>query len=944
MKKLLKAMASLAALALLGSAFMSCSSDDDDDEAEKSTPVTSESKITLISGSTSKAFDTIQAAVDACTGDGSYTIKLAKGTYNENYINYSGAATVKILGDTNTKYGADVIITGHGTKMGQEKGRELVEFMGTSNLILENVSLVSDYSRETVQGDAQAEVLGFDSTGYVAAYNCSFKSHQDTMRTTGKGWFYKCYVEGDTDFIWMESAGIVALYEECEILSVYDEFASSHVSYVLAPRANVANSLGKGAVIYNSSLKCENNSNFLFRNPWNTNSNYYNQGAFVDVEITVAEGKTLEAALAKSAAMGTNDQQYIGWKVDSAIANAYTGKMSSIGTISDDVKSKEYSGRRAILNRNYNIKTSAFSKDVENHWDIDSFISAQGWSVSTDSSKELLEGETESTITVYNLTSESVEGVTGTGFALESGKSHWAGQKDATITFDVNGKCVVAVTGYYAGSGTIVAASQGAGKWNVKNGSTSKYLTTEYLVYSEGKSTVTIKAKETSYLTKITVTYDSAISFVPVTSIAISTTDDLTEVSGTKQLQFSASVTPTNASNTDYTWSISSGSDYATIDDSGLLTAAAVDTEQTVTVKATANDTNAASAEKTITVKPLSAAAFDITWFGAEASAALTAVDGNNAVAKGSDVSYPTSGTDSTGAEITGSWAFNSSKLNSNSIGGITLTASDDDATPGEWYLEYPVTAVQGLRINTIRVFWGNCGTGNLRTYVEYIDNSGTKTVLYDNKTSTGVIPRNSEGTGDTTYDVYKVLAAGETGKIRVSIHGHRLVANDDGSTTESIQTISGKAPTWCKTVISGEAGSFPVAGQTYTYNLCSSENLKAVGSTSDGLFSWSGSDPGSGHGLKAGSASLKVAGNVKISVGLCKYGSGTITVKNGDTEVANLTVAKMTSCYAKGISNPEFTADNSQSFTYTGSAAELSLVWSSNVYLEGLQVEPVSE
>ena len=925
--KMSRIAALLAASALLlGGVFMSCSSGGDGSQPESVT----QAKIVM----NSNAYDTIQAALDAISPSSTdtFTITLKKGTYKENYLHYNGSATVKIKGDTTAEYGADVIITGRGTNMGKEKGRELLEVEGSGNLILENITLLSDYSRKDVNGDAQAEVLGFDSTGTVAAYNCSFKSHQDTMRTTGKGWFYKCHVEGDTDFIWMESTGIVALYEECEIVSVYDEYASTHASYILAPRANVADSLGKGAVIYNSTVTLNNEDNYLFRNPWSTNNDYYNQGAFVDVAFT--GDKTLNVELAKSLAMGTDDQQYIGWKVDSTIAAAYPDKLSSIGTLSENVKSNEYSGRRAILNRNYSIKTSAFSKDVENHWDIDEFITSQGWNVSTDSSKELLEGETESTLTIYNLDTETIEGLTANGFALEAGKPHWVGQKDSTITFNVTGKCAVEVTGYYQGSGTIKAGEQGAANWNVTNGSTSKYLSKTYYVYNEGNSTVTITADETSYLTKITVTYDTAITFVPVSAIKITTVDNAESVSGTKTLQFNATVEPDNATNTDFTWSISAGSDYATIDSEGLLTAEAVEAEQSVTVKATANDTNGVPEEKTITVVPLSANAFDITWLD-NTEANLSATDSNAEVATGASAVTATSGTDSSGAAITGTWAYNGTKLDGQ---GITLTASDDDATPGEWYVEYPITAVQDLRINTIRIWWGNCGTSNLRFYVQYYKNDEAPIVLWDKRDDKSYSPRTADNES-STVDVYQVLSAGDTAKIRVSIHSHRLNNGED-----AVQKIEGKSPTWGKTVISGEAGSFPVAGQTYTYNLCTAENLKNAGSTSDGLFSWSGSNSGSGHGLQAGSGTLKVAGNVKITVGLCKYGSGTITVKNGDTEVTSLTVEKMPSCYAKGIASPEFDSTNSQSFTYTGSAAELSFEWSKNVYLEGIQVEPVSE
>ena len=935
MKKIWKAFAVAASIALLGSAFTSCKSDDDDSGNDAA-----ETKAITMNGT---AYDTIAAALAAIpsSGDtGTYKIVLQPGTYNENYLNYNGTATVKISGNTSKTYGSDVIITGHGNAMGQERGRELLEIQGSGNLILENLTLLSDYSRADHSGDVQAEVLGFDSTGTVAAYNCAFKSHQDTMRTTGKGWFYKCYVEGDVDFIWMESTGIVALYEECEIVSLYDENATTHASYILAPRANVENSLGKGAVIFNSKITLSDNQDtYLFRNPWGTNTSYYNQGAFVNVSFS--GNGTLNASLAKSAAMGTSDQQYIGWKIDSAIASNYSDKDSSIGVLSDTTLANEYSGRRAILNRNYSTKTSAFSKDVESYWDIDSLITANGWTAETDSSKVLLDGETESTITVYNLDTETVDGLTGDGFKLETGKTHWQGLTGSTIKFNVTGKCVVAVTGYYKGSGTITAGTQGAGIYNVTNGSTSRYLTTEYVVYSEGTNEVTITASETSYLTKITVTYDSAITFVPVDSIAITTADDAEKVTATKSLQFSATVSPSNASNTDFTWSISSGSDYAEIDQKGLLTAKTVDSEQTVIVKATANDTNAVSAEKTITIEPLSATAFDIQWLD-NTTSDFSATNSAEDIATGSTAAVPSSGTNSSGETITGTYAYNSSKITT--TGGVTLTAADDDATPGEWYVEYPITAVKDLRINDLKIYWGNPGTGNLRVYIQYYKNSEDPVVIYDDRTSTGVVPRNSV-TDNSTFTVNKVLSAGDTAKIRVSIHSHRVTTNDDGTETEGIQSISGKSPTWGKTVISGEAGKFPVEGTTYEYNLCTSDNLKAAGSTSDELFSWTGANSGSGHGLQGGTGTLKVAGNVKITAGLCQYGSGTIKVTNGETEVASLTVSKMTSCYAKGISDPTFdTTTNSQSFTYTGDPTELTLVWSSNVYLEGIKVEPVTE
>ena len=182
----------------------------------------------------------LESTVPADSTD-TYTIIIPKGNYNENGLAYNGKATIKLVGATDTKYGADVVITGHGSDMTQEKTRNLVSIQGTGNIILENLTLVSDWTRNGaadagIASNTQAEVLGTDTKGNTIAYNCGFKSHQDTLRTAGKAWFYGCYIEGDVDFIWMEQAGSVALYENCEIVSVYDETASSHASYVAAPR------------------------------------------------------------------------------------------------------------------------------------------------------------------------------------------------------------------------------------------------------------------------------------------------------------------------------------------------------------------------------------------------------------------------------------------------------------------------------------------------------------------------------------------------------------------------------------------------------------------------------------------------------------------------------------------------------------------------------------
>lgn len=323
MKKLWKAFAVCCAIAMLGSAFTACKSDDDDDDGDKKPVGNGQQTPDITMNGT--AYETIKAAIAKIptSGDtGTYTIKLAKGTYNENALEYNGSATIKISGDTTTKYGADVIIKGHGSDMATLKTRNLIGIQGTGDIILENLTLESDWSRADHAGDVQAEVLGTDTKGNTIAYNCAFKSHQDTLRTAGKAWFYECYIEGDVDFIWMEQAGSVALYEKCEIVSVYDANASTHNTYLTAPRMTISSKAGKGLVIFNSTVKeseeaaANGQLTYLARTPWN--SGYYNQVAFINTPCTGVE----TSPWYKSQIATDYAKTVIGWKMDKTTADS----------------------------------------------------------------------------------------------------------------------------------------------------------------------------------------------------------------------------------------------------------------------------------------------------------------------------------------------------------------------------------------------------------------------------------------------------------------------------------------------------------------------------------------------------------------------------------------------------------------------------------------------
>lgn len=511
-----------------------------------------------VTGAASYTGSDINAAWAAISAveSGDITMTLTDGTYkvaDGTNLKYDGAANITIAGVSETPYGLSVLIEGNpGTKAQKEREIIYMTEKSTGSLTLEYITVRNNFAF-TGTSDVQAEVVATAGTGNLAAYNCSFLSGQDTLRTTGKAWFYECYIEGDVDFLWMESTGIVALYEKCIIRAIDDRVNNA---YFTAPRAGVTSKTGKGLVIYNSTLESEAADTYLGRNPWASSNfeDYYNNVAIVDSPLYLEADATLNSKIWKGASHGTNDQQYVGFKTDDYYASSSAG----IGAIlSSTVEKAEYAGRENILNRLYNIPGSKFVKDSENFWDLESLISTRNWTVTEDTSKSLLDGEVETVSKVYDFTSATANGYTEAdldGFALESGKTHAKGVAGNTITIPVTGKGIVYVYGYYSGNGTIEVNNQGVGIYDFNNNSTNTFVEKPYVNYS-GAGNVIIKAENASYITKVVVEYDDTLSYTPVTGIEITSSSDSYTVG--IPVVLSAEVSPATATNTDVVWSSS---------------------------------------------------------------------------------------------------------------------------------------------------------------------------------------------------------------------------------------------------------------------------------------------------------------------------------------------------------------------------------------------------
>ena len=742
------------------------------------------------------SYSTIQSAFDAATVAGDYTITLTAGTYEENNLVYNGAGNIVISGVAGKSYGTDVLIKGKGdnTSSSTEKTRCALEFIGTSgnSLVLENLSIQNTFKRaEKTSNNTQAEALGFDSTGTCAAYNCSFLSHQDTIRTVGKAWFYGCYIEGDVDFIWMEKTGKVALYENCAIKSVSDEEKDGvKNAYIAAPGMNAADVINKGLVVYNSAIKAGLSGTDLFRNPWGVSEGLYNIAAYVNVKI---EGD-LSSALQKTTASNYNLDKNgaVGWKVDKTLSGKYASKSAEIHVISENLENTEYNGRTRIINRVYKLNPEKYANDSE-VWDVNALATTRGWSVTTDASK-LDSGESSSVKAngAYNIieyhTGEKKQGTVMADGSSTDGFVSWSGLKfhsdgygayvsgsgsTGTVSIQVAGSSVISVMSSSYGNGTLTATDSNGNK--ILDSYSTKMATDKTaisFIYKGDATTLTLTFTATSYIGTITVSaWDGEQQ--KVTKVAVSGDDAVTK---DDTITLTATVTTQYCALSTVTWT-SSDESVATVSDSGVVTGKKAG-EATITATSTFDTSKKAS----IKVSVSDSKAAKATWLdNTEASFAGASSD-TSLITVSDAVANTTKTSDST---VTGTYAYNSSKLAGE---GVTLSTTDSKPARDDWYIEYPITAVANVTISKVSINWGATGTGNCFAYVTYIDDAGTTVV--DNS---GVVARDSVNKS-STFTVNKALAAGKSAKIRISLHG------DKGS--NSFQTFNGKAPTWGATAI----------------------------------------------------------------------------------------------------------------------------------------------
>lgn len=384
-----------------------------------------EKKNIIVGTSANAHYRSVQSAIVAAE-DGA-TITVEKGTYREFLFN-KVAKSLTIVGDTTTDYGADVIIEGSNSQLWASGSDDRCMFLWAGkDLTFKNITIANVFDRNKYS-TGQSEALYFNSTSHLVAYNSSFKGHHDTLLTKGKNWFYKCYVEGDTDFIW--GYADVALFEECEIVMVDtgNDTVPASGAYIFETRVATPASaqIPKGYVLLNCKVAAlHSKGNFFARRASAISSddskNYYDQAAVINTNFYSDADYSTAATLAEPLwgydgskgnkplylAKDSAGNMHVGWKYYGG--SGYTPNTSKewYGTIDADTYTAEYSGRNVIFNRVYEKAGSKYvNLDADDRWDTSALATA--FTASADTSTLPTDVDDDTVTVKWDWTTDSV--------------------------------------------------------------------------------------------------------------------------------------------------------------------------------------------------------------------------------------------------------------------------------------------------------------------------------------------------------------------------------------------------------------------------------------------------------------------------------------------------------------------------------------------------------
>lgn len=773
-----------------------------------------------LNGNVVADLETAFAGLDATTGG---NITLTAGTFivpDGKQLTYAGNGAVTITGEGTAEYGSDVKIVGN-PNTGKQGERELIYFTGNSEVSLKNLTVVNKFVLST---DCQAEALASNGAkSRIIANNCTFDSHQDTIRTTGKAWFYKCHIKGDVDFIWMEKSGTVALYENCKLTCVADR---KNAAYIVAPRSTYTTdgTIGKGIVVLDSSIVVENftitkpaeEGAFLFRNPWYKDTvttaaagGCYNNAAFINTTVTSG---TLNSVLVAKPGFGIGDNSVVGWKTDGTTGFTAT----NVGTISAADLTAEYHNRGFILNKLIKINgtNTSYVVDEDDNWDVKGKIAEAETAKATVNPTVSAFDATNATV-IWDLTGDwagvkkadsssvtKIEGfdgyITGTvskdtgktqtvkmyveaasgKLSPNSGKSQFNAGTVLTIPV-TNGAEVTAEfhDSNYAKVSKIESVSAAEGASSIKY--THSGAATGVIIYAIDASyikTVTVKGINLSTLTD-----DLKNATATGTTRAVKITSSVGEInSGASSTFVAKAYTSYGASPATITWEKTDTDNVLSSVEGGTVQAASVTSDKTATVIAKVSDTIKDS--KTVTIKAVGMNAFTIKYIDSEAHSAksnLVSTNSNGNVAIGGTGTASTLTVNASGP-VTKDWYYKSDAVKSGTgcLVASFITGASANSVSGynTFYIDFPVEAKVACTIKSVSLGGVNYGTGNVKSAIYYKKSTDSDFT----KVGEDIATRNI--TSELKTDCSIGLAANETVIIRIAA-GNTVSKTDNNKT-----------------------------------------------------------------------------------------------------------------------------------------------------------------
>lgn len=316
-------------------------------------------------------YSTVQAAVNAVPADNTerQVIYIKAGDYEERLVVEN--PYISLLGEDPDRvrihcYPAD-LYENKPDKSDYEAGGDMSKRCATYvtdkavGFSAENITFANDYVYATPDGKSNksADALRCDAEG-ATFVNVTISGVQDTLyMNAGHQYFYQCRIEGLIDFIY-SGDNARALFEDCDIVFVYEASRRDRGGYVCAPRT--AENATYGLIFNNCSITakegCVAGIHYLAR-PWGPNAFIYWINCYMgsainkDVPYDDMSGNLFTAArffecgsygpgyavnadrrqISPEAAKTLLSDASLGWEPDSKVKNvsdAYVGDMPAL--------------------------------------------------------------------------------------------------------------------------------------------------------------------------------------------------------------------------------------------------------------------------------------------------------------------------------------------------------------------------------------------------------------------------------------------------------------------------------------------------------------------------------------------------------------------------------------------------------------------------------------